>query len=222
MPSLQEITEERLKALIEKGARVLATHTPNPPNVIGFPTLDSQIFNEWRTQALALLEGTVGKDSVYYKSFQDQVGSNSYTGGVQAGLGILNGLLEDVINGHLVSISNLVTAEVFTDFLDMAQHLIDKGYKDPAASLCGAVLEDGLRRLARNSNIKVRDKDDLSALNSKCAQGGLYNRLTQKKIQVWIDVRNSADHGKFSEYTADDVKSMLRGVSEFLAGALKP
>lgn len=40
--------------------------------------------------------------------------------------------------------------------------------------------------------------------------------MTQKRVQVWNDVRNHADYGKFGEYTADDVKDMLEGVSPFL------
>ena len=39
----------RLDALLQKADAVLATHKPNPPNVSGFPTLESQAFTEWQT-----------------------------------------------------------------------------------------------------------------------------------------------------------------------------
>lgn len=86
--------------------------------------------------------------------------------------------------------------------------------------LAGAVLEDGLRRVAERSEVKVRTRDDLSALNQKCADAGLYNRLVQRKIQVWIDVRNRADHAEFHQYTTADVADMLRGVRDFLGERL--
>ncbi len=54
--------QERLRRLIEKGEAVLAIHHPNPPNVIGFPTLDTQVFNEWRAQSLALLHELLGSE----------------------------------------------------------------------------------------------------------------------------------------------------------------
>lgn len=58
--------------------------------------------------------------------------------------------------------------------------------------------------------------DDISSLNAKLADKGVYNRLVQKKIQVWADVRNNADYGEFAEYVAADVKDMLSGVEQFL------
>ena len=102
----------------------------------------------------------------------------------------------------------------------MADHLLECGYKDPAASLCGAVLEDGLRQIASNAGVNLKSKENLSSLNHRCADAGIYNRLTQKKIQVWGDVRNNADHGKFNEYTEQDVQEMLKGVRQFLKNHL--
>lgn len=57
--------------------------------------------------------------------------------------------------------------------------------------------------------------DDIGALNAKLADKGTYNRLVQKQIQAWKAVRDSADHGKFSEYKADDVRYMLEGAQRF-------
>ena len=47
--------------------------------------------------------------------------------------------------------------------------------------LAGAVLEDGLRRLLLKVGETVKTRDDLSAMNARCAQKQLYNRLVQKK-----------------------------------------
>ena len=103
----------------------------------------------------------------------------------------------------------------------MAEYLLENGYKNPAASLCGAVLEDGLRKIAIKEGIKVKSSDDLNSLNDKCANGEVYNRLMQKKIKVWIDIRNKADHGQFNEYSEKDVNEMLKGVMDFLSVYLK-
>lgn len=124
---------------------------------------------------------------------------------------------EDLEDGFLTDVRTLVSAEVFTDFLAMVEHLLDHGYKDPAASLCGAVLEEGLRRIATNRGVNLRKRDDLSALNQKLPAKGVYTRLVQKRLAVWTDVRNAAVHGKFAEYSKADVADMLAGVSSFLA-----
>jgi hypothetical protein len=110
-----------------------------------------------------------------------------------------------------------VIADVFSDFLDMATELLEHGYKDPAASLVGAVLERGLRDIAKANGIEVRSRDDLTSLANRLAEKGAFNRLTQKTLNVWIAIRNHADHGEFDEYTLDDVRNMLAGVRTFLS-----
>lgn len=102
----------------------------------------------------------------------------------------------------------------------MAKHLYETGYAIPAGSLGGAVLEDGLRRIAAAKDVKVKTGDDLSALNQKLADANVYNRLVQKRVQVWIDVRNCADHGQFDEVKDSDVGELLAGVEGFLGGYL--
>jgi hypothetical protein len=211
---------ERLDELIQKADAVLATHRPNPPNVVGFPTLDSGTFSEWQTQSLTFLVNLLGPDHVYVESFRKKV-EKGHTGMVKAGRGILTAVREDVAGGYLARLKALVAAEVFSEFVEMGQHLLDAGYKDPAASLVGAVLENGLRQIASERGIKAQSRDDLSALNSKLAQAGVYNRLMQKKIQVWTDVRNHADHGQFDEYAESDVRNMLLGVTDFLGTHLE-
>ena len=218
--NIEEKILKRIDELIQKGENVLATHRPNPPNVIGFPTLDSGKFVEWQTQVLNFLINLLGESHIYVQNFKDKV-TKEYKSHVKIGQGILNAVKEDILGGYLTDIKTLISAEVFSDFLEMAEHLLENGYKDPAASLCGAVLEDGLRKIATKKGIKVKSSDDLNSLNDKCANGGVYNRLMQKKIKVWIDIRNKAAHGKFNAYTEEDVQEMLKGVRDFLASYLK-
>lgn len=208
--------KSRIERLLVKGTAVLRTHSPNPPGVIGFPTLSDRAFAEWRTQSLSLLTNLLGPKHTYVVSFEQKV-EEGYVSSVEAGMGILNAVREDLEDGFLTDVRTLVSAEVFTGFLAMAGHLVDSGYKDPGASLCGAVLERGLRQIATNKGVKVRERDDLSALNQKLAAREVYTRLVQKRLALWTDVRNAADHGKFSDYSQTDVKDMHQGVSSFLA-----
>lgn len=218
--AVDERVLKRLDELIEKADQVIATHTPNPPNVIGFPTLNEGAFSEWQTQCLAFLVNLFGEGHVYVEGFRAKV-DKGFPSVVRSGNGILIAVREDVAGGYLSRLKALVAVDVFSDFVEMGEHLLDSGYKDPAASLAGAVLENGLRQIATEQGLKVRPRDDLSALNSKLAQAGVYNRLTQKKLQVWTDVRNHADHGEFDGYTESDVRDMLAGVADFLTMHLK-
>lgn len=214
-PEVETRLRDRVQALIEKGDVVLATHQPNPPNVMGFATLDAGQFTEWRAQVEALLASVLGESHVYVQRFNGSV-QKGFRDHVKSGQGILRAVQEDLEHGLLSDVRTLLTAEIFTDFLEMAEHLLDNGYKDPAASLIGAVLEDGLRRIATSAGVTVKGNDDLGSLSQRCADAGVYNRLTQKKVHVWNDIRNNADHGHFEAYGAEDVADMLRGVASFL------
>jgi hypothetical protein len=210
---------ERIDALLRKGDQVLSTHKPNPPNVIAFSTLDHGTFVEWQTQCLSFLNGLLPKDHTYVEQFRSEV-KIGFRSSVEAGLGVLRALREDIVGGYLRRFATFIQADVFTDFLEMAQHLLESGYKDAAALLSSAVLEQGLRRITMTRGITVRSKDDMGSLNQRCADAGIYNRLMQKKVQVWNDIRNNAAHGHFDQYTEEDVTAMLSGVRDFLASHL--
>jgi hypothetical protein len=51
--------------------------------------------------------------------------------------GVLSALREAYESGYLATVGQLLRAEVFADFLEMAEHLLSEGYKDPAAVLIG-------------------------------------------------------------------------------------
>jgi len=88
------INTERLKQLVQKGKEVLQTHRPNPPNVIGFPTLNSGKFTAWQTQVLNYLQSVLPSDNPYIKTFQKNV-TKGYYSSVEQGIGILNSIIED-------------------------------------------------------------------------------------------------------------------------------
>ena len=134
-------------------------------------------------------------------------------------VGALRALRRDYDAGYLVTIQGLVRAEVFVDFIEMAEHLLAQGYKDPAAVLVGSVLEEHLRALCATRNIPVQSVGKLKkadTLNAELAACSAYNKLDQKNITAWLDLRNKAAHGHYAEYTAEQVATMLTGVQEFM------
>lgn len=92
---------ERVKHLIEKGDEVLETHKPNPPNVFGFPTLDTSAFASWRSQSLQFLESRLPPGSPYVETFRGSVERDGYVGSVKSGLGVLRSVMEDLDAGNL-------------------------------------------------------------------------------------------------------------------------
>lgn len=134
-------------------------------------------------------------------------------------LGILRALRADYAAGYINSVAELIHADLFADFLEMSDHLLSQGYKDPAAVLTGSVLEEHLRKLCDKIGIATAKetapkKADL--LNAELAGAGVYSKLDQKSVTAWLDLRNKAAHGKYSDYTKEQVQSLHDGVRHFM------
>lgn len=232
--SIEERTSEHIDRILSKAERVISSAEIPEEEMQKYrnaldngdidewwtPQPNNGVFIAWKTQALVFLKGLLPENHSYIMQFQHHVRSNDLED-VQAGQELLIAVKEDLESGLLTSIRNLVASELFDDFLDMAEYLNEEGYKDAAASLAGAVLEDSLRKLASYKDIKVKEREDINSLAQKCADNEVYGRFTQKKISVYADIRNSSAHGKFDEYSGDDVADMIRGIRMFLSEYLE-
>lgn len=139
-------------------------------------------------------------------------------------MGVLSALRADYEAGYLKSVEELIHADIFADFLEMAQHLLSQGYKDPAAVMAGSVLEQHLRQLCEKHAIDIthtKPSGDIipkkaSRLNDDLAKEDIYPKLDQKSITAWLDLRNSAAHGHYEDYSKDQVALMIQGIRDFL------
>jgi hypothetical protein len=135
--------------------------------------------------------------------------------------GILYALRNDYAAGHLQSFVELVHADIFAGFLEMADYLLQQGYKDPAAVVTGSVLEEHLRKLCGKHSVDVFKADGspkkTDSLNSDLAAAGAYSKLDLKNVTAWLDLRNKAAHGHYAEYSQAQVVLMLQAVRDFVA-----
>lgn len=214
-------TVARCRRLIELADEVIASYKSPPPNVFSAGWVDAETFRRWRSSSLAFLEDLLGPTHNYVAEFKaaTEKGAHGKTPTLE-GKGVLGAILEDLEAGYLTSVRSLIRAELFTDFLDMAEHLHENGYHHAAVSLTGAVLEDGLRQIAYTATVKVNRRDDLAALSSKLLQAGTIDPLRRKELGVWTDLRNAADHGDWDQVTDARTGDMIRGVTSFLAAEM--
>ncbi len=140
-------------------------------------------------------------------------------------VGIIKAVEHDVKSGMLTNFRSLIQAEIFSDFLEMAEHLLGEGYKDAAAVLLGAVLEDSLRKIADANGMDVVGHTGkpltIDPLNVSLSKKGVYGPLVQKQITSWANLRNDAAHGHFSKYDAAQVQQMLLFVQKFCSDYLR-
>jgi hypothetical protein len=134
--------------------------------------------------------------------------------------GILRALRVAYADDLLQSIEELIRGDMFEDFLEMAQYLLDEKYKDPAAMLIGGVLEEHIRKLCQKNNIAITKEDKspqkTSTLNDELVKAGVYKKGDQKSVISWLDIRNNSAHGKYGEYTIEQVELMLQGIRDFI------
>ena len=81
-------------------------------------------------------------------------------------------------------------------------------------------MESHLRALCVAAGIAVQSGGKYikaDRLNADLTNAGKYNKLDQKNVTAWLDLRNKAAHGHYDEYTEEQVKNQLAGVREFMA-----
>lgn len=215
--ALEDRVLKHLDYLIEEGEKI----KPARVEEIGYQ--DHEIFKptdypQWVSQAENFIHNLLGEKSLYLQRFSDY--EKVRVGRMTALVSLLRGIKHDYENKVLHDFKTVYVAEVFSDFLEMSQQLLDEGRHDPAAMLIGAVLEDGLRKLCDKKSVAFKKGDQLTTLKDKLLQGRAINSLTAKKLEVWIKLRNHAAHGEFDKYTITDVMEMQKGVSDFVEANL--
>src|SRR5215213_11165047 len=108
--------------------------------------VDRRQFAGFRVAVLSFLINCFGREHPYYAEFDAKV-TSSAPYDVERGEGILRAAHEELAGGWIHSTRGIVSAEVFSDFMEMGDHLLTEGYKDPAAVMIGSVLEEHLRQL---------------------------------------------------------------------------
>jgi hypothetical protein len=217
-----KILLERVEHLIDLANKSLSTKYTTEDSFFHYRWVSSESFKVFETSSLSFILSTYGDKHPYYTRFKESV-VNTKPNDVEAGKGILTSIKTEIEKGWLSTIKGLISAEIFSDFLEMAEHLLSEKYEHPAAVMIGSVLEEHLRQLCDKNGIAVTEikngktlpkKADL--LNADLAGQNIYNKLDQKNITAWLDLRNKAAHGKYAEYNIQQVELMLQGVTEFM------
>jgi hypothetical protein len=174
---------------------------------------------QMQTRCFAAIERATGRSSVYYEQAKAIDTSNAWVHLADL-VGVTDSLLLNIRAGYLTTLEELVHGETFYDFLEMAQHLLDNGYKDAAAVIAGSTLENHLKQLCKKSNISVVNvkgkPKSADIINSELASAQAYLKLDQKSVTAWQDLRNKAAHGERDSYDKEQVNLLINGVRDFI------
>lgn len=211
---------KRLDQLITMGNAVVST---SQVDEYGYRNVNTGAIKSFRSSGLSFIERVYKNSHPHYIEFD--ANTKGYDAdNAEIGISILEAVKLEIEGGWLFSIKGLITAEVFADFLEMAEYLLSENYKDPAAVMSGSVLEEHMRQLCLKNNIKIEEEKHnklvpfkADRLNSELTKNEVYSKLDQKMVTAWLDLRNKAAHGKYEEYTKEQVHNMMQGITEFIA-----
>ncbi len=157
-----------------------------------------------QSRCLSVVERIAGRTSTYFGDIERILQSaSSNCGHLSSMVGVVKALSHDLEKGYMRSLEELIRADVFADFLQMAEYLVDCGYKDAGAVIAGSALEGHLRKIAAKNEIPVSTEErDKSAamLNADIAKKGGYSKLDEKNVTAWLGLRNRAAHGQYDKY----------------------
>ena len=186
----------------------------------GSDVISGALVRQLQTRAIAAIERTSGKSSIYYEKANAVFQENDHIYNKLAGvIGVTESLLMDVKADYLQSFEELIHAEVFGDFLEMSEYLVSIGYKDAAAVMAGSTLEAHLKQLANKFSVVVevsgRPKNS-DAINSDLVKCNAYSKLDQKNVTAWLGLRNQAAHGNYDEYDKQQVNLLISSIRDFI------
>jgi hypothetical protein len=176
-------------------------------------------------RSIASIHRVTGTNSTYSNEVErllkQYIHLHHYTTSV---MGVVQALKDDLEAGYLDTLTKLAQADIFSDFLEMGEYLLTEGYKDAAAVIIGGVLEDTLRKIAEKNGISIKNEKGKSLtiepLNTELAKNTVYDKLTQKQITSWADLRNNAAHGHYDKFDKKQVEMMLLFVQSFCSNNL--
>jgi hypothetical protein len=126
---------------------------------------------------------------------------------------------EDLKQGLITDISNVITLDLFDDLLEQASELRTHNTEPlnrAACVLTRIVLEDTLKKLCDNNNLHLKT-DKASEANDELKKALIYPKPQWRIIQGWLDIGNEAAHptGNFQSIIEAQMDDMIKGVKEF-------
>jgi hypothetical protein len=186
------------------------------PSRDGITYVDSESWQKWSTNVLNILYAVFGPNSVHYQNFKkihdNFDGSTSDFGSAR---GVFIAAKEDFEGGYIFSLKNTISGEIFGDFVALAKQSLSDDYKEVAAVLACAALEDALKRFASTHGLDVEGKamqQVVAALKSK----GFVTGAQKTLLDTMPKIRDYAMHANWDKIKAPDVSSVIGFVEQFL------
>ncbi len=232
----ERIVRDTERAL-EKAPRSGKVAPPPPYDAIFAPraveglAVSGSKYAAWRLECHNALVKLFGTESDLARAFQFPMEDSTlsfgktsdFRRGKEVGLhyvrrmvGVLLAAKSRLVDDPLFSLRRPILAGFLTSVINGAKDLLAEHLKD-AAAMCGRVaLEGELRERAAEAGVAMKkDRPVLSDFNDALLAAGALKKHEWLQIKSYADVGNAAAHGKFDEYTEEEVRAMLEWIGDF-------
>lgn len=216
-----ELTKQAEK-LIQLGEKVLETETTPSHKA---PVVDDVKFHEFRISCLSYLSRVFGNKSTLYQNYKAEV-THSTPSRTRRGIGFLKSAVTELQGEWLTTTRGVISKDILSGFLRQARLQFDQGNFEAAVVIAGTVLDQILRNVCQNQDIKLFNEIQGKASAKKALQlsgeaykKSLFDRNTNKSILVWIELFNDIAEKKERPKISSETNQMLSGIQSFLASA---
>ena len=133
----------------------------------------------------------------------------------QSLMGVLLNIREEIEAGLISSVASEAAGEVIGDLVALAKGQLKAGYKDVAAVLAAAALEDALKRKAQEFGFNTENKTLDGVINSLKTKS-FFKGAQAPIISSYVRLRNAAMHADWEKISDSDVSSLLGFLEPFL------
>jgi hypothetical protein len=124
---------------------------------------------------------------------------------------------ETLIKGDwLPSLTGLVAARVFGDYLDMAEELARRKMESAAVVIAMGSLEVHLRRMASAANLDAAGTKPADTVSVELKKVGALNAAEQKQITAFLEIRKQAASGKHDQVRDGSAEMIIPWVRLFI------
>lgn len=133
--NINKLLLDKVNRALNLSEKALETKYKTEDALFTYYFVGYEAFKHFETFSLSFIISTYGDKHPYYEKFKDSVNNNKVSS-VEAGKGLLTSIKIEIENGWMKSIRDLISADIFSDFLEMAEHLLDEKYEHPAPCCC--------------------------------------------------------------------------------------
>ena len=122
-----------------------------------------------------------------------------------------------ILDSALANLTSILQADLFDSEVDSARALATSGFLRAAGAVCGVVLEKHLKQVSITHAIAIRKKrPTISDYNQALKDNNVIDLAQWRRVQLLADIRNTCDHAREKEPTAEDIDDLISGTNKVL------